>query len=332
MVNSLQTNCSKRRCNAFQILVVCLSFLAITQDDVHAQRRIRFSTGRLSLKNSTVPRHEILAGGQPKDGIPAITNPEVISASQATFLKPQAAVIGVALRDEARAWPIAILNYHEVVNDRLAGIPIAVTYCPLCDSAVVFDRRTQSGVREFGVSGLLYNSNVLMYDRGSFDQSLWSQLGAQAISGPAVTESLTILPLDVTTWEEWRSRFPKTTVMSPRTSHPRDYSRNPYARYFQTSQLMFPVRRVDKRLPPKQPVLGLSAENQFVAIPMWLMGKKPLEFDVEVGTKHVRLITEPNSSTIRVDQADEGVQWAYSFWFAWYAFHPETVLFQPETD
>jgi hypothetical protein len=109
------------------------------------------------------------------------------------------------------------------------GIPVVVTYCPLCDSSEVFDRRTEIGKREFGVSGLLYNNNVLMYDRGGQPESLWSQVMASGVSGPANTKSLNALPLEVTTWKDWRSRHPDTKVVSIETGHDREYHSRPSA-------------------------------------------------------------------------------------------------------
>ena len=180
------------------------------------------------LASLIVPANEVHSGGPPKDGIPALTNPRFIAASEATYLRPDERVIGFASGEEARAYPLSILNYHEIVNDRVGDLPVAVTYCPLCDSCAVFDRRTELGEREFGVSGLLYNSNVLMYDRGGQPESLWSQVMTRGISGPAARRPLTALPLELTTWIEWRSRHPETSVLSSETGHRRDYRRSPY--------------------------------------------------------------------------------------------------------
>ncbi|NQV24890.1 MAG: DUF3179 domain-containing protein [Rhodopirellula sp.] len=188
----------------------------------------------MSFENLTVPRAEIHAGGHPKDGIPAITDPRFVTAANATFLTPQSRVIGLTIEKESRAWPIAILNYHEIINDQLSGVPVAVTYCPLCDSAAVFDRRSTTGVREFGVSGLLYSSNVLMYERVNRAQSLFSQLQGKGVSGPGSGQQLKTLPIELTTWQDWRRRNPDTTVASLQTGHQRDYTRNPYENYFST--------------------------------------------------------------------------------------------------
>jgi hypothetical protein len=162
----------------------------------------RRATPPFDLGNATVPREEIHSGGPAKDGIPALSKPKTIGAKAATYLAAGDRVIGVAIGNEARAYPIRILNFHEIVNDVLGGQPIAVTYCPLCDSAAVFDRNTPRGLREFGVSGLLYNSNVLMYDRDKRAESLWSQLKSEAVAGVQVRNRLKLLPLELTTWSD----------------------------------------------------------------------------------------------------------------------------------
>ena len=309
--------------------VLVFAMLTISCATAEPQRPTRTETrssGQLSFENLTIPRAEIHAGGPPKDGIPAITDPKVVTAASATFLTPQSRVVGLTIGKESRAWPIAILNYHEIINDTLDGIPIAVTYCPLCDSAAVFDRRTKSGVREFGVSGLLYSSNVLMYERVDGAQSLFSQLQSMGVSGSGSKQQLKTLPVELTTWQDWRRRRPDTTVASLQTGHQRDYTRNPYENYFSTPNLMFPVRKQSDRLPPKQRVLGLWSGDQYLAVPMSLIGKDGGEFDVTLGKTTVRLVTEPAGSTIRVVKADDGVRWMYSLWFAWYAFHPETEV------
>ncbi len=186
------------------------------------QSRPSFDLSRL-----VVPARELLPGGPPKDGIPALTNPKFMAANEATYLRPKDRIIGFVTAEESRAYPLKILNHHEIVNDQIGVLPVAVTYCPLCDSCAVFDRRTELGEREFGVSGLLYNSNVLMYDRGGRPESLWSQVLTRGISGPAAEKSLRALPLELTTWQDWLSRYPETKVLSPETGHRRDYSARP---------------------------------------------------------------------------------------------------------
>lgn len=297
--------------------------VALAQSSVSHRKQ-----GPFDLSAATVPRDEILSGGPSKDGIPALSNPRFVTVREATFLGSDDRVIGFVRGQEARAYPLRILNYHEIVNDRMGDLPIAVTYCPLCDSAAVFDRRTPLGEREFGVSGLLYNSNVLMYDRAGRRESLWSQIKSEGISGPGARKPLRTLPVELTTWSDWRSRFPGTKVLSPQTSHQRDYQRDPYAGYFQQPGLMFPARPTSDRLPAKERVLGVWTDSASRAYPISAFGRLPKQIEDQIGGKRVVIEFVPKADTLRVVKAEEGVQWMYSLWFAWHAFRPEAVVFQ----
>ena len=213
--------------------------------------------GEFELEGFAFNREEIRAGGPGKDGIPALLNPETVPAARAGFLRPGDRVVAVSIGEESRAYPIRILNWHEAINDTVGGVPIAVVYCPLCDSVSVVDRRiTNDKTLEFGISGLLLNSNVLLYDRT--DQALWSQVGLMAVSGPHVGKSLKHLPWQILSFGRWRIDHPEGTVITLKTGHRRDYRRNPYADYFATERLMFPVSREDVRLPPKARVIGVK--------------------------------------------------------------------------
>ncbi len=278
------------------------------------------------LSTTSVPAGEIRSGGVPKDAIPAISEPRIIAANQASFLKGEDRVIGVKLGGVSRAYPLMIMNHHEIVNDILGDRSIAVTYCPLCDSAVVFDRKTESGAREFGVSGLLYNSNILMYDR-SESESLWSQMRSQAVSGVAMGEKLSVVPMELVSWRDWQHRHPDTDVLSPETGLLRDYRRNPYKAYFRQPQTMFPVRPINRQLALKDKVLGVWDESSSVAFPVSKFRGKSLEFRYALGEKQMTIAYDGSSKTLRIVRADEGLNWAHSFWFAWYAFHPDTQVF-----
>jgi hypothetical protein len=279
-----------------------------------------------SLTNLTIDRDKILAGGVRKDDIPAISKPDCVSANDARHVRPKDRVVGVDIDGEPRAYPISILNHHEIVNDTLRGTPIAVTYCPLCDSAVVFDRRTPIGEREFGVSGLLYNSNVLMYDRADAE-SLWSQITMAGVSGPGSGQPLKPVASELTTWQDWLSRHPDTTVMSTKTGHRRNYRRSPYAQYFKTQRLMFPVSPASDLLPAKMPVLGVWSGNAFKAYPQSAFDKTKTRIDDVLNGKKLTIEYSLKDQSMRVSSADDDVHWMYSFWFAWYAFHPETEVF-----
>jgi len=277
------------------------------------------------LSRVTIPREEIRSGGPPKDGIPAITKPHLIEVQHAHYLRPGDRVIGVVDGQEARAYPLRILNYHEIVNDRIGQTPIAVTYCPLCDSAAVFDRRTKLGEREFGVSGLLYNSNVLMYDRSEETESLWSQLKTDGVTGPAADVQLKSLPLELTTWKEWVARHPNTKVLSTDTGHRRDYSTNPYRGYFLQPQLMFPVSATSDRLAVKEKVLGVWTGSTARAYPYAAFSRENPRVEDQLDGRKVVIEFNPDAQSVRVVEADDDVQWMYSLWFAWYAFRPHTT-------
>ena len=237
---------------------------------------------------------------------------------------------GVVIDDQARAYPLKILNHHEIVNDKLGDVPIAVTYCPLCDSVAVFDRRVGERTVEFGVSGLLYNSNVLMYDRGGQPESLWSQVGAMGVSGPAARQTLKTLPVELTTWRDWQARYPKTTVLSDQTGHRRNYQVNPYQRYFAGRNLMFPARPISNRLPMKSLVLGVWADGKARAYPLSAFGSDGQTLEQQLDGKRFTLVYDEQEKTLRVASADEGIQWMYAFWFAWHAFRPQTEVFSTQ--
>lgn len=278
-----------------------------------------------NLTNLQVPAERLLSGGPPKDGIPALVDPQVVKAVDADFLRPDDRVVGVVIDDQARAYPLNVLNWHEVINDRLGGVPIAVIYCPLCDSVSVVDRRLGDRTYTFGISGLLLNSNVLFYDR--IDQALWSQVGLRAISGPNAAKSLKHLPWELTTFKDWSVKHSESTVVSFNTGHERDYARNPYADYFATDELMFPVEPLDNRLPKKERVIGVAVGKTAKAYPLRSIQQAAggTIRDVVAG-KSVVLKLEP-SGAVKVVEAPAETKVVHTFWFAWAAFHPETDVF-----
>ena len=174
------------------------------------------SMNGFNLDNSLVPANQILRGGPPRDGIPALDHPRFEAADKADWLKDDDLVLGVTIDGQAKAYPVRILVWHEIVNDTLGDTPIAVTYCPLCGSGIVFSRQQDKQVLDFGVSGLLHNSDLLMYDRQS--ESLWSQIPGKAISGPRAGEVLERLAITHTSWKSWRRSVAWKAVTSMRNS------------------------------------------------------------------------------------------------------------------
>ncbi len=279
------------------------------------------------LQGALIPPAEIVSGGPPRDGIPAIDRPRFVSAREADFLRDDDRVLGVERHGIAKAYPIAILNWHEIVNDEFAGEPIAISYCPLAASGIAHSAKIGGRPVSFGTSGLLYNSNLVMYDRGT--QSLWPQLSSRAISGPLEGQKLETVPLSHTTWADWRSRHPDTRVLSTDTGHRRDYSRDPYAGYERSKRVHFPVAHRDGRYPPEELVVGVELNGETKAYPFTELANTSGEFRDRLGgaSMVVRFDPEHRTGGLYTDQGEE-IPSVIAYWFAWYAFHPETAVFQ----
>lgn len=294
------------------------------------------SMNGFELKGALIPVEQIHHGGPDKDGIPAIDQPDFLTAGFAAFLKVADPVLGLTINGDARAYPIRILNWHEVVNDRFGERPVVITYCPLCGTGVAFDARVAGRDLSFGVSGLLYNSDVLLYDRQT--QSLWSQLLGQAISGPLKGQRLSPIALTQTSWADWRRQQPQTRVLSTSTGRARPYLRNPYDGYEQSEALYFPVAFRSAGFHPKERVLGVAVGGQFKAYPFVELDQAARatpagQGDFELGDTLAgqAIVIRFNASAGRATAHDaHGTQVpaVVGFWFAWYAFHPDTAIYR----
>jgi hypothetical protein len=265
-----------------------------------------FATWKGSLWGRVVPRFEDLIhddqparirveeigwGGVEFDAIPALEEPAHVAAAAATWLADGAPVVGVAAGGETRAYPLRIIDWHELVNDTLGDVPLTLAYCTLCGSAVAYETRTESAEpRRFLTSGLLYRSNKLMLDRET--QTLWSQLTGRPVLGPLAAEEieLPLLPAVVTRWADWRNRHPKTTVLSLETGHVRLYAPGmPYGPYFQSRNRMFPAPETRDELATKQRVFGLVYEGAAKAWPIERLTEARVTND-QIGRSRVVLI------------------------------------------
>ena len=283
--------------------------------------------GDFNFDNLVVSRAEILHGGPPKDGIPALHNPATVPVAQADFLEPDDRVIGVSINDQSRAYPIAVLIQHEAVNDVIGETPILVVYCPLCDSVSVVDRQLDGETHEFGVSGLLYNSNVLLYDRG--DDSLWSQLGFSAISGPNAGRSLPHLRWELTTFADWSNRHPQSTVLSFDTGYQRNYRIQLYGDYFETDRLFFPVANSDPRLNRKDQIIAVKLGEVVKAYPISeIQGAPDGVVRDTIEGQMIVLEADAQTGAARVVEAPANAFIAHTFWFAWVAFEPNTQIYR----
>ena len=282
------------------------------------------SLNGFDLSDALIPSDEIRHGGPPRDGIPSIDAPTFLIPTDA--VSPDIRVLGVSFNGVSKAYPINILNYHEIVNDKFDGKPVVITYCPLCGSGVAFLAEVKDRPLTFGVSGLLYNSDVLMYDRET--ESLWSQLESRSVSGVMKGEALPLLPTANTTWSEWRSRYPDSKLLSEKTGHNRNYQRTPYVGYDESKSLYFPVRDVSERYHPKEKVIGLQIKTQYKAYPFSELRKSgSIVHDSISGTAVVVHFDEQNDTARITNSLGEELPHITTFWFAWYAFHPGSEVY-----
>ncbi len=219
-----------------------------------------FST---DFSQHSVPYEQILSGGVPKDGIPAIDAPQFISIEEADeWLEPEEPVILVEQGGQARAYPIQILIWHEIVNDEIGGVPVVVTYCPLCNTAIAFERTVEGEVLDFGTTGRLRYSNLIMYDRQT--ESWWQQGTGEAIAGEHTSAKLPFLPAFIIGWETFKESYPEGRVLSRETGHSRSYGSNPYPGYddVNSAPFLYEGPETPGVLPPKARVLAVGMEGE----------------------------------------------------------------------
>lgn len=273
------------------------------------------------------------------DCIPAIDKPEFVSARRAyEFLDEDDLIIGLAFEgwetedDPVKAYPLKIMSRHEIVNDFINETPVVVTYCPLSMTPRAYVRLFDDGkAYSFGVSGMLLNSNLVMYDRET--KSLWSQFDGQALAGPKRGQRLEqyLYPLELLRWSDWVKKYPATVVLAPQKGNDIDYDESPYGDYEKTSEIFFPLEYVDNRLAPKEIVFGIMVGDQSKVYPESEL-RKALPEGGTVNDDFVgrRLALTYDGMVFKVldEAAKEEIPSAVSFYFTWVAFHPNTRIFQ----
>ncbi len=248
---------------------------------------------------------EIVWGGVKVDAIPALDDPKMIPAAEATYLNDTDLVFGVALNGDTRAYPLRIMNWHEMANDTVGGIPVTLAYCTLCGSGLLFDGRVEGAPATvtFATSGLLYRSNKLMYDRLS--ESLWNQFTGRPVIGQLAGTGVQLktLPLVLEEWSHWRTRHPDTKVLSLETGFTRDYAPDTaYHAYFASPDLAFPAALHNHALKPKDMVFGLRAPGGVKAWPLSRFEGGAVITD-RVGLLDVVLIGNAATRTVRAYEA-----------------------------
>ncbi|MBN4051983.1 DUF3179 domain-containing protein [Cytophagaceae bacterium AH-315-L13] len=209
----------------------------------------------------SIPEDEVYDGGPGKDGIPSIDSPEFVSFDAIDYLEDDDLVLGIKSGNTIRAYPHPILDWHEIINDDVNGIKLSVTYCPLTGSGIGWDRNVDGSTTTFGVSGLLYNSNLIPYDRET--DSNWSQMKLESVNGSLKGTIPSVIMLVETTWKTWKEMYSNTAVMSITTGYTRSYGTYPYGSYkTNNDNLLFPISNDDSRLPQKERVHGIIAGDK----------------------------------------------------------------------
>lgn len=272
----------------------------LTGDTRPAQLQALTGSWNTNWERRTIEYDEVLSGGPPRDGIPSIDAPQFVNLDAAAqWLSDNEPVIALEIEGDARAYPLQVLTWHEIANDTVGGVPVVVTFCPLCNSALVFDRRVGDEVYEFGVSGLLRNSDLIMYDRTT--ESLWQQFTGEGIVGDHAGDQLTFLASSLVSFADFREAFPEGRVLSRETGFNRSYGRNPYEGYDTIGSNPFLFRgAIDGRLAAVERVVtvSLDAEAIDVAYPLSVLSQAGVINDSQGGQDLVVFFTPGTSSAL----------------------------------
>jgi hypothetical protein len=284
--------------------------------------------GGFALTKLEVDASRIVEGGPGKDGIHSVDAPKFTELPKAPWLARETEVLGLELEGKGtRAYPVRMLEYHQIVNDVVGDVPVAVTYDPLAGTPVAFSRKVDGRTLTFGVSGLLYNHNFLMFDRET--SSLWSQFLGKAVAGPLAGKRLQRLPLRQETAGAWVARVGETQVLMHPDPERVPYVASPYSEYWVQDKLLFPVAARDERYHAKELVLGVVVDGKPRAYLGSIVTREGGEVDEKIGGKRVRLRYESETGTFDWE-VDPGVEVVEAYWLAWKAFHPDTEIWRDD--
>lgn len=301
------------------VFVPCTNVLAQRSFDVDI---LRETFGFDDATRKSVALDQLKQGCPVRDCIPSIDHPQYVTAEEAAHVTDDELVITLSYKGEYRAYPARILDHHEIVNDTIAGDPLAITWCPLCGSAVGIRRTVGGEITEFGVSGVLYNSDLVLYDRAT--DTLWEQIEAKGIVGTMTGVKLVLVPVSMSRWAKWRDKHPDTLVLSTDTGFEYDYTQDRFAEYRDSTTLFMPVSASDERVHAKTVVFGFDLPSGAVAYAeSVLQNSGSYRHDLNGEGAVITLHDDGAVSMRRGDQTHHPIR---VFWFAWYTFHPETDL------
>ena len=289
---------------ALMSLVTVACALSQVADDARPNSE-RVPGWKTNTEKRSIELNELMSGGPPKDGIPAIDSPKFVSVSEASkWLKSNEPVISLKVGNEARAYPLQILMWHEIVNDDIEGQPVTVTFCPLCYTAITFDRRLDGRVLDFGVSGMLRHSDMVMYDRQT--ESWWQQISGEALVGDLTGKVLNQIPSQIVSFGQFTNAFPDGKVLSRETGHNRTYGNNPYRGYDDITKTPFLYRgKPDERLKPMEKVIAIELDSVTKAYPHTVTRKKRVLHDRVGKTEIVIFHADGASSALDRERISE---------------------------
>ncbi|MQA66162.1 MAG: DUF3179 domain-containing protein [Alphaproteobacteria bacterium] len=329
----------RTKISAVTILSAVLGFVTVAVIALQAPAAPRswvMEWPRTDFTRFSVPLDEVRSGGPPRDGIPAIDQPAFVDVEQVQDLSSRDPVIGLTINGESKAYPLRILTWHEIVNDTLGGVPVAVTYCPLCNAAIVFERRVDGRDLDFGTTGKLRHSDLVMYDRQT--ESWWQQFSGEAIVGTMTGKRLRMIPSRLESFDRFRARTPKGQVLVPSEPDLRRYGQNPYVGYDASAAPAFFSGPLHDKVPAMAYVVAVGERA-------WTLELLRREGRIQVGNLELswqagnasaldaseiakgRDIGNVVAQRRNPDGALEDVVYDVTFAFVFYAFRPEGVLF-----
>jgi hypothetical protein len=296
------------------------------QEPVSALQRGKFWDFNINLERRSIELENILSGGPGRDGIPALTDPFFVNQeiAQTQGLADSAQGIFLTTDDGGKFYPYTILVWHEIVNDTVDGVPVAVTFCPLCGSAITFDRRVGGAVLEFGVSGFLWESNMVMYDRSN-EQSFWSQSIGEGIVGKRTGVKLDLHPMSVITFAELKAFHPDAQVVSQDTGFNRDYGFFPYGSYDETEETIFPISINDRRFFAKELFYIVPFGDISIAIQEGQIPDNSLSIFEYEGVRFT-LEAQPDGSLDVTTDSGQKLPGYYEMWFSWAIHHQDNGI------
>lgn len=283
-----------------------------------------FSKAEWDITNPSLTK--VISGGPGKDGIPSIDKPQFVPIDTFQYADTVQAIV-LQDKDTTKVYPYNILNWHEIVNDTIDGIPVAVTFCPLCGSAIVFDRRVNDTILTFGVSGFLLESNMIMFDREN--EYLWQQSTGNILAGDNLDTTLELIPFQLMTIAEIKEKYPKALILSDNTGYNREYGSNPYSGYEDSEQFIFPPTQEDLRYPAKNIFVAFRLDNNIIGIPYSNL-ENGQTYTTTIQNNPITITRNSGEITISNPQNNE-IPFYFEMWFSLATQHGANIIvFDPK--